>query len=288
MTGAVRVVVLGDSAIGVRHARALAALPGVEATVAAAPRELGEALAAGPVDGVLVATDPARHAADATEAIGAGCHVLVEKPLAPAAGEARDLVLEARRAGRRAHVACHLRFDAGLRWVRERLPRLGALRLADAECLRWLPGEHALRDLAEEVDYTAWLLGRQRRVAARATDETALLVALHDGDLPLTLRISCAAQPPSRSFRVWGEGGRLEWDLVAQTARLVDVAGARVESFRWDGVAASYALQAEAWVRSLRGEPAPELVSAEEGARAVAVCDAARAATERGPWRDVE
>ncbi|MDQ0395859.1 Gfo/Idh/MocA family protein [Labrys monachus] len=53
-----------------------------------------------PLDGVVVASPHVLHHDHAAAALGKGCHVLVEKPLATAAADARDLVARARAAGR--------------------------------------------------------------------------------------------------------------------------------------------------------------------------------------------
>ena len=57
-----------------------------------------EALGAGrnPVDAVYVSTTNERHAAGVHAAVGAGCHVLCEKPLATSLDQARAMVDAAR------------------------------------------------------------------------------------------------------------------------------------------------------------------------------------------------
>jgi predicted dehydrogenase len=60
---------------------------------------LTEALAAGPIDAVIVATNPSTHVEVAAEAIESGCHVMVEKPLALSAADCRALGEKARAAG---------------------------------------------------------------------------------------------------------------------------------------------------------------------------------------------
>jgi predicted dehydrogenase len=64
------------------------------------------------IDLVYVATPPTLHAAVAIKALAAGKDVLVEKPFAANAGEARDIVAAADRAGRRVFEAFHYRHHA--------------------------------------------------------------------------------------------------------------------------------------------------------------------------------
>jgi len=61
--------------------------------------DLGAALASG-VDAVLIATPASSHYPLAVRCLGAGKHVLIEKPLTRTSAEARDLIARADRAGR--------------------------------------------------------------------------------------------------------------------------------------------------------------------------------------------
>ena len=113
----VRVGLVGCGYWGPKVIRAAASLPDVEVAALVDLREdlrdalgrhyplarstatLGEALAGGPLDAVIVATNPATHVEVASEAIAGGCHVMVEKPLALSAAACRDLGVKARAAG---------------------------------------------------------------------------------------------------------------------------------------------------------------------------------------------
>jgi predicted dehydrogenase len=106
----IRVGVVGLGAFGRHHARHYAANPNAT-LVAVADRDIARAEAAardfggqaydnplaliGRVDAVSIATPAIDHARLAREFIGAGIHVLVEKPLAADAESARDLVARA-------------------------------------------------------------------------------------------------------------------------------------------------------------------------------------------------
>ena len=73
------------------------------------------------VDAVFVATPDALHLANVLEAARHGKHILVEKPMAMNAEEARQMVEAARTAGVILGVAHVMRFEAVVRWFRERV-----------------------------------------------------------------------------------------------------------------------------------------------------------------------
>lgn len=321
------VLVLGTGSAGARHLRLLASLGTVRAVAVPvrearaeelrregfeADADLSRALALGPA-GAIIATDSGRHVEDAERCLER-CPVLVEKPLSVDATLARRAATSAARAGRALHVACCLRFDAGLRWVEERVPQLGRVQHADAECLSWLPawrpgrdvatgyaarpGEGGvLLDLVHEIDYLSWMLGAPSHVQGSlenngivglpaSVEETARLSLRHPGVVS-TLRVSYAVRPPSRRLRLWGEQGMLEWNGVERHARQADTSGALVSEIRWPGPEEMYRLQAETWLASLQGRPSPELVRADEGIAAVAICDAARRSSASERWEPV-
>jgi predicted dehydrogenase len=89
--------------------------------------DLGECLRKCPVDVVHVCTGRESHAALAGVALSVGAHVLVEKPAALSAVEARELADLARRAGRVVSPVHQFPFQHGFRRVVRDLPRLGRL-----------------------------------------------------------------------------------------------------------------------------------------------------------------
>lgn len=135
-----RLALIGCGFMGQRHIRGLGRLrdisyTGVElvavcdtdSTQAAAAAELAESLLgrrpkvvadpsalagqAPEVEGVIVATPPAAHEATVGAALGAGLHVLVEKPLSVTVPSGRRIVAAAERAGRALAVAENYRRD---------------------------------------------------------------------------------------------------------------------------------------------------------------------------------
>lgn len=131
------VAVVGCGYWGAKHLRVLSAAPSVRGLVLVErDRALCERLrcafpaalafsnldAALPhVDAVVIATPPQSHTELAIAAMRAGCHVLVEKPLATSTAEARILVEEAQRAGTILMVGHTFQFNPAVRELRRRL-----------------------------------------------------------------------------------------------------------------------------------------------------------------------
>ena len=125
-----RVGVVGCGYWGSKHVRVLDATDGVAEVVVVdsprrAPGQAGSQLQVGlwshspssaaleHVDAVVVATPPSTHVAVALQAIEAGKHVLVEKPLAPTTAGARLLHQRGGRGGRGPHGRPHVRVQPG-------------------------------------------------------------------------------------------------------------------------------------------------------------------------------
>jgi predicted dehydrogenase len=150
-----RVAVVGCGYWGPKVIRAAASLPEIE-IAALVDREIGlatnvqrhypaartttsltEALADETIDAVFVATNPATHVDVANEALDAGKHVLVEKPLALSADDCRTLGARAREAGLVLMVGHTFRFSPAVQHVRELLlnHELGQVYYVDSQRL---------------------------------------------------------------------------------------------------------------------------------------------------------
>ena len=152
-----RAVVVGPGYIGTVHADALRrngvdvvglvgsgsdrGIARAEALGIAPYASLTDALAAGPVDCVHIATPNYLHAPLVLEAIAAGKHVVCEKPLAMNAAEAKELLAAARAAGVVHAVNFNFRFYALPRQTRQmiRNGEIGAVQLIHGGYLQdWL------------------------------------------------------------------------------------------------------------------------------------------------------
>jgi len=158
------------------------------------------------LDAALIATPPSSHAALAREAVARGLAVLIEKPMALDADEARRLASAARAAGSIVRVGFNRRFRRNYLKLRDRVARLPSTALESlqyvwlADAARWYPAldadvelgalEQLVHDLAShQVDLFAWLTGRRiveiealsPHARARQGDTVEYRATLEDG-----------------------------------------------------------------------------------------------------------
>ncbi len=182
------------------------------------------------LDLVVVATPPRSHLPLARAALEAGLPVVVDKPFAPAAAEARHLAAEALRRGLLLTVFQNRRWDGDFLTVRRLLGEgaLGAVRRLESRIERWAPvpkvgwreqggPEEAaglLFDLgAHLVDQALQLFGPagavyaelDRRRPGVAVDDDAFLAITHASGVRSHLWMSKVAAQRGPRFRVFGE-----------------------------------------------------------------------------------
>ena len=79
----------------------------------------------GEIDAIIIATPNYLHAPQSIQALAAGIHVMVEKPMALNATEARQMHQAASASGAQLMVAHCWRFDQDVLWLKQRMPALG-------------------------------------------------------------------------------------------------------------------------------------------------------------------
>jgi predicted dehydrogenase len=219
---------------------------------------LDEAIRATSPDAVIVVTPPETHHAVATTALAAGCHVLMEKPLATTIEDARDLVAQAERAQRLLVVSQNYRFRSPARAAQAAIAEgaigeLVAIKIRFARNTRtlWPPDNfrylmrHPLvLDMSiHHADLLRMLSGRNvARLDARSwrapdslyhhhPDVTALMEL--EGGIPVVYEGTWAARGPETSWNAeWeivGELGVLRW-----TGGVADPLTGEVLIQRWD------------------------------------------------------
>lgn len=314
--------VIGTGSIGLRHYKALSRIEGVRpvaipvrpARVQAlheagytAVQRLDDAVRLG-ARFCIIATDSGRHVHDGIEAAGKGLHMLVEKPLSTDSIQARQLCRVVQEASQNIFVGCVLRFSQSLNRFREMLNDVGLVHSVHIECRSYLPdwrpghsyresysarfGEGGvLRDMIHEIDYAGWLFGWPRTVQARVknlgrlgieADEVAELTWEAPTGCLVSIGLDYLSKPTRRRMTVYGEHGTLEWDGVTRTVCLhlgSKTLEAAVAQQTQDDMMLD---QARAFLDAGAGRYDSRLASAEDGVKALSICDAARRAEASG------
>jgi predicted dehydrogenase len=232
-----RVGVVGCGYWGSKHVRVLVGIPEVERVCAVDPRPdrraaltksfpgidvvpwLDEAL--GMVDAVVVATPASTHAAVAREALSAGKHVLVEKPLATTVADAHRLVGQATAASLVLMVGHTFEYNAVVRQLRETVQarELGEMYYIETARLNlgiYQSDVNVVWDLApHDVSIITYLLGVQPSAVqawgashAHATLEDVAHLRLEFHDQGVTGQIHVSWLYPSKVRRVTAVGSR--------------------------------------------------------------------------------
>ena len=328
LTETVLVAVVGTGSAGMRHIEALRTLGGViPLAVPIRPertKELarsGYATAADLSDACqrgahlcIVATDSGRHADDATGAMAQGMDVLVEKPLAVDTRQARQAIDQARKTAHRAFVGCVLRFSDSLETFRRWLPVVGQVHAVRVVCQSYLPEWRptrpyrdsysaraeeggVLRDLIHEIDTAGWIFGWPVKVTATlrnlgrlgtAAEELAQLAWETPSGAMVSVTLDYLSRPSSRRITAQGERGTIEWDGVEQTVTLAEAGLPVRRATASQPREALFRAQARAFVEAREGVTDPRLATAEDGVKALAVCDAARLASRSRREEPVE
>lgn len=189
-------------------------------------------------DAVAICTPNALHAAQAQAALGAGKHVLVQKPLALTYADAQATLDAAERADRLLFVDYSYRFLDTVQVVRQHLPPIGEIRSVGAAFhniygpgaeKRWffdrlLSGGGALTDLGVHLlDLALWLLAPARvglasvLLSGEGPVETGAQLHLQADGVPVELDVSWNAPLPATdiSFEVQWAAHTLRWENVS-------------------------------------------------------------------------
>jgi len=290
MINLIKIALVGAGHMGRLHARTIAAREDAHLvavcdvdTAAAASlaetygvRALGEVEGlAGAVDAVVLAAATSAHRDLALPLIRAGVPLLVEKPLAGTASEAREIARAAERAEALLQVGHILRFDPVTRAIAGRTFRPTHVsvswrspftgRSTDISvvmdlaihgidlALQWAGG------FPEEVTATG------RTVKGPHTDEVEVHLEFAGG-CAADLVASRVSPDRDRRIRITAAGETIELDYAARTARW----GSQVLPVETGPDALT--AQMDSFLAAVRGE-APVAVSADEGARAVEVAE---------------
>ncbi len=289
--------------MGATHLEAWRKLPGARLTVvtrdpAKVPEGAGwlsiEAALADPsIDAVDLCLPTYLHAAVATEALRAGKHVLVEKPMALDFASAEAMAAEAERQGRILMTAHVLRFWPAYIALRDtvRGGQFGGVRHARFERRSGIPawgpwlldnalsGGGAFDLLIHDADMCLHLFGSPEKVAAvsytKPAGATLLDAQLYYPDMVAHISggwETSGAFPFRSEYTVTFERATAEYASSGRPATLYTAEETRpLESGEGDPVAASYAAECAYFAECCAAGRAPDVCPPRESARAVAL-----------------
>jgi predicted dehydrogenase len=239
--------------------------------------ELERALAQRP-DVVFVTNPSSLHVEITREALSAGAHVLVEKPLSHSLEGVAQLVHENRARQLVGYVAYQLRFHPGFVRARDVLREglIGRPLFAEAVVGEYLPGFHPYEDYRRmyasrrelgggvtlsqihEIDYLMALLGRPERVFSLGgklsnleldvDDVSSSLLEFRGAEgrmLPVRLHQDFLQRPAERRLVLVGEQGKLEWSLSGRSFRRWSADGSLCETHDYSELPRNVLFEAE-------------------------------------------
>jgi len=198
--------------------------------------DFDEMLAREHPDAVGIFTPNRWHCEFTVKALDAGAHVLVEKPMAPTAAEARKMVDAAAKAGRVLMVAMQRRFGGIERAIKDALasgaigePNFIRARFSHGGPHLWAPGQTwfttaseagggAMLDLGVHVaDLAIWFMGEVDSVSGQvatlakqiAVDDTGAMILHFKSGAMGVVEASWSSMPPLSAIEIYGTEGRV-------------------------------------------------------------------------------
>jgi len=318
-----RIGVVGCGPRGIDHARSLNTMNGVEliggcdldaerrstfeAKTGARSFDDLDALLNESPDVVAIATNVETHAALACKALEAGVHLVVEKPLAPSAAEARKIVALANKNGLHAAVSFQLHYHEQCMMMKELCSRIDPLLinhsrhsgLMQPQFLRAGKFTGVFDYLVHEIDLIRWWSQRPVvAVTARlgfgvysdsgATDLAVLHLDLGGEDCAAATLVGSMAGPPlSRVIQIAGRHGAIQTnfggEVLVNHGPGTEVQSIEIPKGPTDGTAALY----RDLIMAIHGAPAPNMPTLQDGLATVTIVEAAFKSHEQGRRIDI-
>ncbi len=325
----IRVGVIGVGAMGRNHARVLHDLANVElagmadqdvatahqVAMANGTREYEsyhDLLEHERPDAVVVAVPTDYHHRVVLDALAAGCHVLVEKPIAATVVQANELVKAASSAKKVLAVGHIERYNPAVLELKRRLEEGQLGRVFQLHARRLGPFPHRVRDVGvvvdlatHDLDVMRYLTGSEivrvyaetkREIHTSREDLVTGLVRFASGPMGI-LEINWLTPSKIRELTVTGEKGMFHADYLTQDLLFYENAAAADHNWEQitilrgvsEGVMVKYAIQKreplrselEAFLARVEGRPST-IVSGEDGTEALRLAQAMIDSGEEG------
>jgi predicted dehydrogenase len=261
----------------------------------------------------VIAGPSTGHVGTAQALADRGVHLLIEKPLSDRREGVGRLLADCRAKHLVLLVAYNYRFYAPLQVMRQAILEgsIGRALSVRAEVGQYLPdwrpaadyrrsvtarhelGGGVLLELSHEIDYVRWLIGEVAEVSARVgrlsdldidVEDTAELILGFASGAIGSIHLDMVQRAPTRSCKVVGTEGTLEWDGPSHRVRLYSAA-----SRQWTDLCGpdmrdrneSYLVELRHYLECVRGAATPA-VTGEDGLRVLDIVLAARQSSMEG------
>ena len=283
-------VIVGLGSIGRRHQKNLHQL-GHETIPCHRNDNLAQLLKQKKPDGVLVCNPTSLHVPASLQAVEAGCHVFIEKPISHNLNGVNQLLDSAKKKQLVLEVGYCLRFEPKLKKLKLQLEqkRVGEIATATIVAQSYLPDWHpgtdyqksysarkelgggVLLDLSHEIDYAVWLFGKVKTIKAELTKSKKLGIETEaKAELKLVFKSGVKAdilldylnKKHLRHCLIKGDKGSLSWDFK------------QIVKQGWD-VNQMYIAEIKHFIKAVQGKELPG-ASGEQGRYVVAIVEAAK------------
>jgi predicted dehydrogenase len=216
-------------------------------------------------DILVIATPSGQHLNDLHDAISAGCHVFIEKPLSHTDEGLEAILRQADERGLVIFAGLNQRFNPVIEAAKAKISdgALGQLLWARLLCGSYLPDWRAgddyrtgyaanpktggvLFDVIHEFDIANFLLGPARTINACArntgllelsAEDCADVVLEHDSGVRSVLHLDYVTRPGRRRVEIAGSSGLLELDLSGRKLQFYDKDGTLTHEQTWNSSA---------------------------------------------------
>jgi predicted dehydrogenase len=263
-------------------------------------------------EAVFVCTPPVHHVEQSMQALRAGAHVFIEKPLSDRLDGVEELKEEATRRGVLVQVGYNLRFIPAIQKLKELVDAavVGKILWAHVEAGSYLPdwrpwqdyrksytarrelGGGILLDGSHEIDYVTWLFGAPEEIACMAGQVSGLEVNVEDcatvllrfpGGARADVHLDFIQRTYSRYCSLVGTEGKLQWELMSNSVQIVRP-GMEVETTKFDWqINDAYVAEISHFLECARTGAAPKF-TLDSAILTLRVTLAAREAAEQRKW----
>ena len=269
--------------------------------------DLAEALAEKPA-AALICNPNSLHVPVALECVRAGVPVFMEKPLASDLAGIDQLLAEVEQRRLPFHVGYNFRFHPGLQRLKALLESgfFGRLLSVRSEIGEYLPNWHRYEDYRQmyaaradqgggvvlsqihEMDLIYWFFGLPRSIVTHGGQLSHLDIDVEDtasslmrcdnamGSFPILLHQDYLQRPPVRCFKIVGDAGYAEIDLLANRLRVYGAEGELSEENDFPGFVRNdmFLAQARHFLDCVNGSATPQ-VSLHDGLQSLRLALAA-------------